>query len=180
MKTKVLLFAALTLVVGLTSCQKIQDSLTVTVPVDFTVDLNVEESTPDLKNGPFPFNATETLDPNDNADYAEYKEKIKSITPSLITFTFNSLPQSITLYNATLRIGTDDENVTSYYLPQSTVSNSQSFTWDLTQDQINELQGYFDTELPIWVIWEGTASADISYNLSVLIKADVKASILGG
>ncbi len=180
MKTKVLLFAALTLVVGLTSCQKIQDSLTVTVPVDFTVDLNVEESTPDLKMGGIPFRASETLDPNKNEDYMEYKEKIKSITPKLITFTFKNLPQSITLHEAVLDIATDVNNSINFYLPlETTVSNSQSFTWAITQAQIDKLKGFFDSGQPIMVDWIGTASENISYELSVLIKTDVKASIFG-
>ncbi|MFA6126497.1 MAG: hypothetical protein WC699_04260 [Bacteroidales bacterium] len=88
-KTRSILLALALVLVAFSSCSKINDALTVKVPVDFTNDLQVHDSTSGLKStaGFYFFQADATFNPSTDATVIQYKSKIKSITASGISFT---------------------------------------------------------------------------------------------
>ena len=182
MKTRIILFSMIGILFSFSSCQKIQDALTVTVPVDFKVDLKVNGDGPDLKSAAsmndFPFLASEVLDPNTNSDYVKYQNKINSITPTAITYTVSLLPEPVTIVNAMLEIK-DAEKTVSWSMTNITLENGNVVTVPITQAQIDEIKDMFARGNTITVTWSGNSTLNVSYTLGLALAADVKARILG-
>ena len=110
MKKRIIAVSLLSVVLILSSCQKIKDLLTVKVKTDFTVNLPVTISSPLLKSTEAAFLSTNTLDPLSNADLASYKDKISGYAITGLSGTISELSADVTLTDAKLKVNTDSNS----------------------------------------------------------------------
>ena len=110
MKKTLFLLLIPAIIFSLGSCQKIKDSLTVDVPVEFDVELEVTTGS-DLKSNPGEFNASETFDPAGSDELENYLEKIQGYTLTGMQGTVANLTEELTLINALLTVSTETQSV---------------------------------------------------------------------
>ena len=87
MKTKAIFFGTALVLLAFSSCQKIQDSLVVKVPMEFSNDLNVTAGELELKSGGFKYYASKTFNPKTDPTYLKYQDKIKRVTAKGFSYT---------------------------------------------------------------------------------------------
>ncbi len=189
MKTRSILLALALVLISFSSCTKINDALTVKVPVDFTTDMQVMDSTSGLKTSSktYRFYASATLNPSTDATVIKYKSKIKSITANGISFTPSGLTGDVTVKNADLVIGnasfthTDGKQV-SWYFSSLTLKNGvkvdlpNPLPFDGTFADISTM---LDDDQDIYIFWRGYQNTPVNpYNFSTTINAEVLAYLL--
>ena len=188
-KHSILLGLALGLI-SFCSCSKINDALTVKVPVDFTTDMQVMDSTAGLKTSSktYWFYASATINPSTNATLAQYKSKIKSITASGISFTPTGLSGDITVKNAELFISNAslthiDGLSVRWRFSSLTLKNGVKIDLPKPTDPftgiIEGISTMLDDDQDIFIGWKGTQSTPVNtYTFSTTMKAEVTAYLL--
>ena len=111
-------------------CSKLADSLTVKVPVEATIELDIPAGS-DLKTGGSIFYASETYNTGTDATVLEYKDRIKAIAAdggkAKITLPSGT---SITLTNTVLQVRDDDTGalLIGWNFESKTYENNAEFT----------------------------------------------------
>ncbi len=187
MKTRsILLVLALGLIL-FSSCSKINDALTVKVPVDFTNDLQVKSSTPGLKSssGDYAFGGTSTFNPSTDPTVIKYKAKIKNITASGISYTPSGLPGDVTITESSLMIGNrtienPNGKMVVWNLNSLTLKNGVLVDLPIPDEgTFADISTILDGDGTVSVTWIGTQSSAIDpYHFDVTIHADVTAYLL--
>jgi hypothetical protein len=186
MKTKAFFLGTAVVLLAFSSCQKIKDSLTVKVPVEFNNDLQVKPKGPELKSGNFyEFKAEVTFNPSTDPTVIKYKEKIKSITASGISYTPTGLSQDIVITTANLSIfaidtGTGTPIVISWVLSNVTLKNGNLVALgDPSSGSLDALSLLLDGTADIKVTWTGYQNVPVNeYTFTTTLKAEVLAYLL--
>jgi len=178
MKKRIIAVSLLSVVLILSSCQKIKDLLTVKVKTDFTVNLPVTISSPLLKSTEAAFLSTNTLDPLSNADLASYKDKISGYAITGLSGTISELSADVTLTDAKLKVNTDS-NSTEWNFTNLHLTNGTVVTFDNTGGQWAKINEILGEQKIVTVIFSGNASqTNVTFNLLVTFSAEVSTKVL--
>ncbi len=145
MKKSIFLLLVPAIIISLGSCQKIKDSLTVDVPVEFEVDLDVTTGS-DLKSNPGVFFAEDTFDPAGSEELEEYLEKIQGYTLTGMQGTVEGLTEQVTLITAQLSVSNGTETV-QWTFSDLTINNGSVLSltndngqWTTISEMLSEMQ----------------------------------------
>ena len=178
MKKRIIAVSLLSVVLILSSCQKIKDLLTVKVKTDFTVNLPVTISSPLFKSTEAAFLSTNTLDPLSNADLASYKDKISGYAITGLSGTISELSADVTLTDAKLKVNTDS-NSTEWNFTNLHLTNGTVVTFDNTGGQWAKINEILGEQKIVTVIFSGNASqTNVTFNLLVTFSAEVSTKVL--
>jgi hypothetical protein len=178
MKKRFFAISLLSLVLILSSCQKIKDIFIVKVKTDFSVTLPVTISSSPLKSTTGTFLSTGTFDPLSNADLATYKDKIKGFDITGLTGTVTDLSAEVTLTDARLLVATDS-NSTEWNNTNLTLTNGTVITFDNTSDQWAKINEILNEQKLITVTFSGNSTqTGVTFNLQVKFVAEVSAKVL--
>lgn len=177
MKKTIFLLLIPALIFSLGSCQKIKDSLTVDVPVEFYVDLEITTGS-DLKSSGGAFLATETFDPAGSDDLEEYLDKIQGYTLTGMQGTVEGLTEQVTLITAQLSVSNSTKTV-QWSFSDLTINNGSMLSltndngqWTTISEMLSEMQ-------VITVSFGGLADKPgVVWSLICHFEALVKAGIL--
>lgn len=178
MKKRTFAVSLLSLVLILSSCQKVKDALTVKVDAKFTVNLPVTTSPSPLKSTMEAFSSTNTFDPLNDEQLAAYKNRINGFDLTNMTGTISQLSADVTLNNAKLKVFTASNstewNFTNLHLTNGTVIN-----FDNTAGQWAKINTILGEQKVITVTFSGDASqTNVTFTLEVLFGTKVTAKIL--
>lgn len=178
MKKRTIAISFLSLVLILSSCQKIKDVFTVKVDADFSVALPVVIQEPLLKSTTVAFLATETMDPLSDDALADYKEKIKGFELTGMTGTINPISADVTLTNATLKISTAT-NSAEWNFTDLQLTNGTIVTFSNDDDQFTKVDAILNEQIPVTVTFSGNASqTNVTFTLTVKFITVVTAKII--
>lgn len=178
MKKRTIAVSLLSLVLILSSCQKIKDILTTKIDADFSLSLPVEISSSPLKSTAGTFLSTSTLDPLSDEDLAQYKDKIKSFELTGLTGTISELSADVTLTNTRLLVNTDS-NSAEWNFTNLPLTNGTVITFDNTTSQWAKINEILDEQKVITITFSGTSSqTGVTFNLEVEFVTVVSARIL--
>ncbi|MFA6125793.1 MAG: hypothetical protein WC699_00675 [Bacteroidales bacterium] len=186
MKTRSILLVIALIPVSFISCSKINDALTVKVPVEFTNDLQVHDSTPGLKSttGLYDFYASEAFNPSTDATVIKYKSKIKSITASGISYTPSGLSGDVTVTNAYFTISTQENSYWGLTVEWSFTSLTlrNGVKVDLPSPKLGtlaDISTMLDGDKVIYLTWAGSQNVPVNdYTFSTTLNAEVLAYLL--
>jgi hypothetical protein len=184
MKTKVIFFGTALVLLAFSSCQKIKDSLTVKVPVEFNNDLQVKPKGPELKSGSsFEFEAEEKFNPSTDPTVMKYKERIKSITANEISYTPTGLTQEVVITTAHLDIfafPNGRKSEISWRLSNVTLKNGVSVALgEPSSGSLDALSMLLDGTEVITVSLTGSQNVPVSvYTFTTTLTAEVLANLL--
>lgn len=185
MKTRSIIFVTALVLISFSSCSKIQDSLTVKVPVEFKNDLQVKSTTPGLKSGPYSFSSDAEFNPSTDPTVVQYKAKIKNIEASGIAYTPSGLSEDVLIIEATLIIsdGLYDDTYSNRILWKfGDLKLENGVKVDLsTPDHgtLADLSTLLNGNQTIYVYWSGTQDTPVDpYTFSTTLKAEVTAYLL--
>ncbi len=178
MKKRIIALSMFSLLVILSSCQKIKDVLTVKVDADFSVNLPVTIPEPLLKSTASQFLSTSTLDPLSDEDLADYKEKIKSFDLTGMTGTVSELSVPVTLTDAKLLVNTD-ANSTEWNFTNLPLTNGTVVTFDNVGGQWTKINDILNEQKEITITFSGNSSqTNVTFNLRIDLETKVSAKIL--
>lgn len=178
MKKWIFAFSLLSLVMVMSSCQKIKDIFAVKIDADFSVNLPVTISSPLLKSTEGTFLSTNTLDPLNDEDLALYQDKIKGFELTGMTGTVSELSADVALTDITLLVNTA-ANSAQWNFASLPLTNGTVVTFDNTGGQwvkINEILG---EQKEITVTFSGNSSqTNVTFNLLVKFTTEVSVKAL--
>lgn len=178
MKKRTIAVSFLSLVLILSSCQKIKDVLTVKVDAKFTVNLPVTTSPSPLKSTMEAFSSTDTFDPLNDEQLAKYKDRIKGFDLTDMTGTISELSADVTLNNAKLLVSTAS-NSTEWNFTNLLLTNGTIITFDNTAGQWDKINDILGEQKVITVTFSGDASqTNVTFTLEVQFGTKVSAKIL--
>jgi hypothetical protein len=177
MKKRIISLRFLSLVLILSSCQKIKDLLTVKVDTKFTVNVPVTIGASPLKSTMGTFNSTKTFDPLSNEDLAVYKEKIKGFDLTSMTGTVTLLSEDVTLTDATLVVSTA-QNSAQWHFTNLQITNGTVIQFDDPSGQWTKINDILMEQKEITVVLSGTANkTNVTFTLVVDFGVKVSAGI---
>ena len=179
MKKRIAFALALILMIAFTGCEKIKDTLTIKQNVEFTVNLPVTVGGEPLKTDFYPFSSTETLDPDENENIQQYKERIKSYELTGMTGTVSNLSTSLTMSDARLEVKTDNLS-TEWTFTDLEISSGTQVTFGNDNSEWTQVNQMLESGDTITITFSGhTDQPGVVYTLILLFKADVRVRILG-
>ncbi len=169
MNKRILTLSVVSLILILSSCQKIKDLLAVKVDANFSVDLPINIQSPELKSSAMgTFSSTNTFNPLSNADLADYKSKIQGFSLTSLDGTVSDLSANVTLTNAVLKISTAT-NSTQWTFTNLSLTNGTTVTFDNANGQFAKINTILEEQTSITVEFSGTADKkDVTFKLTVL------------
>ena len=184
MKTRAIFFGMAIVLLSFSSCQKIKDSLTVKVPVEFTSDMQVQAS--ELKSSAlfYNFQATATLNPSTNATVIKYKQKIKSITANGMSYTPTGLTGDVKIWAAVLQIAGSNSAgnpiIINWNINNVTLKNGVKVTLpNPVTGAFSDISTLLDGTSDINIVWSGTQNVPvIKYTFTTTLEAEVLAYLI--
>lgn len=178
MKKRIVAASLLSMVLILSSCQKIKDLITVKVKADFSVTLPVTISSPELKSTEGAFLSTANLDPLSDEDLIKYKDQIKGFELTGMTGTISDLSAGVTLTNAKLVVNTD-ANSAEWNFTNLTLANGTVVTFSDDANQWAKINDILDEQKVITVTFSGISSqTNVTFNLLVTLTTNVTTTVL--
>jgi len=177
--------AAITVITA-SSCSKLSESLTVKVPVEASIDLDVPAGGGDLKSsGGRIFFASNVYNTGTDPTVLEYKDRIKSIAANggKVKIVLPPPTTSITLTETTLQIRDVDTGalVASWTFDASTYENNAEFTVGAPQG--GSYESFSDAlDRGAYLVFELSGnSGDMTeaFKLYFLIQMEIQAGIFG-
>ena len=185
MKTRSILLVLALVLISFSSCSKIKDALTIKVPVEFTNDMQVRDSTSGLKSSlSYSFYAQTSFNPSTDATVIKYKSKIKSFTATGVSFTPTGLPGDVSVQYAYIAIGvggTSIEDIKIYWqLPAFTLKNGVKVDLPApTMGTFADISTYLEGDQQIELFWWGGQDTRVlPYVFTTTFTADVVAFLL--
>jgi hypothetical protein len=175
MKKRIIAVSLLSLVLILSSCQKIKDLITKKVDAVFVVTLPVAITAPLLKSTSSAFLSTNTLDPLDDDDLASYKDKIKGFEVTGIEGIVSELSTDVTLTDVKLQVKTS-ANSAEWNFANLPLSNGTLITFDNTGGQFAKINAILDEQTIITVTLSGN-STQTGVTFNFLVKFTTEASV---
>ncbi len=177
MKKLILLFAVAIMMVA-SSCD-LGNALSVKVDADFNIDVPVEVNGPDMKTGPYAFDATKTIDLSKEAALVDYLDNVKSITLKTLTTTITGLSKDVTLLTATLSI-TDGTNTASWTFTNKALKNNETLTVGNDSGQYDKISTMLSALGTVTVTFNGNSDVnDVIFTLSNALQTQIAAGIGG-
>lgn len=178
MKKRLLSISILSIVLILSSCQKIKDVFTVKVDTSFSVNLPVNTGTSPLKSTDGVFSSTQTFDPLSNEDLATYKDKIKGFLVTDMFGTVTQLSEPVTLSDVTLEVSTGSVS-TSWHMTNLELVEGTVVQFDNLSDQWTKLDEIMGAQTVITVVLSGTSNkSNVTFTFVVKFDTQVSAKIL--
>lgn len=127
-----------------TGCKKLLD---VEFDATFEAEMPVNVPASALKDGlaEYPFDVSESIDPNNNDKYKEYADKIKDISVTSITATIKNPSKAVTLLSMTCEVWEEGSTTkTTWTFPSTAIIDGTKFTF--TDDgRFAAIQGMFES-----------------------------------
>ena len=175
MKIKHIGLVILLFTIVFSGCKKVEDALEVTFDTTLTKDLNIDVPG-DTKSGVTgTFDESVTIDPNDDANFAEYKEMIKNIEVSEVTGKITSVTNGdFNVSNLNITVGTAQWTFANVAVTQGaslTLDNANG-QWDTIKSLLNGKEAFTATATGT------TDKDDVKFTIQIKIKAKVTANPL--
>ena len=180
MKTFLKTFIILLISVSFSSCDSVESLADVDFKTSMGTDLNVVVLVPGMKatvNGAgVSFSEQSSIDPNSDATFKKYAEKIKSIKVQEVTGTVTKISKLVNIETGTLSIYQGSKKA-SWSISNFEVVNGKTISLDTAEGQFATLNQILNSKSAFTAKIEGTVDDDnVTFTIHILIKADIVAN----
>jgi len=180
MKTFLKTFIILLISVSFSSCDSVESLADVDFKTSMGTDLNVVVPMTGMKatvNGAgVSFSEQSSIDPNSDATFKKYAEKIKSIKVQEVTGTVTKISKLVNIETGTLSIYQGSKKA-SWSISNFEVVNGKTISLDTAEGQFATLNQILNSKSAFTAKIEGTVDDDnVTFTIHILIKADIVAN----
>jgi hypothetical protein len=162
------------------SCNKLAGLLDVSFNAAYSVQLDAVVPPNDgLKQTEGMFSASATIDPNSNAEFLKYANKIKDIQINSISAKVLSISKPVTIETASISIFSGTKN-TSWNFTNELINAGKILTLGNDSNQWMDVQNILNDKNVFTVFVDGKTDVDdVEFTIEVTINAKITANPLG-
>jgi len=175
MKTKLLFFSLLTLVVG--GCDLLKDATEVTIDTDLNADIPVVVTTPGKGSADvaaISFTKTQDLSLSANSDIEPYLSKIEDITLNGLVVTVSGLTAGQTINSVAL----DVAGVGNIFTQTNITMSNSSFTPVIATGKLDQVSAKLTSDQKITLTVSGNVSGPMTFTVRTSFDASILAAAL--
>ena len=181
MKTFLKTFIILLISVSFSSCDSVESLADIDFKTSMGTDLNVvvpmQTAMKATVNGAgVSFSEQSSIDPNSDATFKKYADKIKSIKVQEVTGTVTKISKLVNIETGTLSIYQGSKKA-SWSISNFEVVNGKTISLDTAEGQFATLNQILNSKSAFTAKIEGTVDDDnVTFTIHILIKADIVAN----